>query len=66
VSDEDTIRKHALECLRLRADCLQLASEAATPELREHFLAQAAVWADLAERGPGVIHIIAADLDAEA
>jgi hypothetical protein len=31
---------------------MQLAGEAATPELQRHFLDQAEVWAEMAERGP--------------
>ncbi len=39
---------------------MELASEAATPELQRHFLTQAEVWAELAERGPdGTAYAIA-------
>jgi hypothetical protein len=50
--DAGASRKYALECLRMKAECMQLAGEAATPELQRHFLNQANVWAEMAERGP--------------
>jgi len=52
VPDQEAHRKYALECLRLKAECMQLAGEAATPELQRHFLHQAEVWAEMAERAP--------------
>jgi hypothetical protein len=36
----------------MKAECMQLAGDAATPELQRHFLDQADVWAGMAERGP--------------
>jgi hypothetical protein len=53
VSDQEVERKYLLECLRMKAECMQLAGEAATPELQRHFLEQAEVWGEMAERGPG-------------
>ena len=44
-------RKHALECLRLEAECLQLARDVHSPALRSHFLRMAKLWPALAERG---------------
>ena len=44
--------KHALECLRLEADCRQLGARADIPLLKSHFVLMAAVWAALAESGP--------------
>ena len=59
MSEQEAIQKYVLECLRLKADCMQLASEAATPELQRHFLDQADVWAEMAERGPDAkVHVI--------
>jgi hypothetical protein len=52
MSGSDTLRKHALECLRLAADCEQSAREIEDPVLREHFTGMATVWETLAERGP--------------
>ncbi len=43
--------KHDLECLRLAADCRQLASDIADPDLRSHFLRMAEVWTNLSNRG---------------
>ena len=59
MSEQEANRKYALECLRLKAECMQLASEAVTTELQRHFLDQADVWAEMAERGPDAkVHII--------
>ena len=52
MAEQEAHRKYALECLRMKAECMQLASEAATPELQRHFLGQAEIWAEMAERGP--------------
>ena len=48
----DQLGKHALECLRLEADCRQLGAEADIPLLKSHFVRMAAVWAALANSGP--------------
>lgn len=53
--DSDGSRKHALECLRLEADCMQLAVETNRPTLQSHFVRMAAVWAALADSGPSDI-----------
>jgi hypothetical protein len=45
-------RKHALECLRLQAECLQLAVEFDRQDARVHFVRMAGVWAALAEGNP--------------
>ena len=45
---------------------MQLAGEAATPELQRHFLDQAEVWAELAERGPDANIPPPADPDASS
>jgi hypothetical protein len=50
----EQLRKHALECLRLEADCMQLAG-APTPVLQSHFLRMARAWFALAVSGPNVI-----------
>ena len=52
VSKSDGSRKHALECLRLAADCRQLARDIAHPAGRRHFLRMAEEWTALAEHGP--------------
>ena len=53
MSETDYSRKHALECLRLAADCMQLVSDLHNPALQLHFLRMARVWSDHAVRGPG-------------
>jgi hypothetical protein len=49
VFGSDGLRKHALECLRLEADCKQLAIETNRPSLQSHFVRMAGVWAALAD-----------------
>jgi hypothetical protein len=50
--DPEQLRKCALECLRLEADCLQLAGDAADPNSQSHFLRMARVWFAMAVSGP--------------
>jgi hypothetical protein len=52
VSESDNSRKHALECLRLEADCMQLAGVIHDPALQRHFVRMAREWSSLAVRGP--------------
>jgi hypothetical protein len=47
-------RKHALECLRLAAECRQLARDIERPAAQRHFLRMAEEWTALAEKGPEV------------
>jgi hypothetical protein len=63
VSDQQAHRKFALECLRMKAECMQLAGDAATPELQRHFLDQAAAWGEMADRGPTATVVPPADPD---
>ena len=37
-ADREAGRKHALACLRMAADCMQLVGEIRTPDLQRHFL----------------------------
>jgi hypothetical protein len=46
------LQKHALECLRLQADCMQLAEVACSPNVRSHFASMARFWGTLAASGP--------------
>lgn len=46
------LQKHALECLRLQADCMQLAGAALSPDVRSHFASMARFWGTLADSGP--------------
>jgi hypothetical protein len=52
MSESDNLRKHALECMRLATDCMQLAGDAPSPALQSHFLRMARVWTTLADQGP--------------
>jgi glycine cleavage system aminomethyltransferase T len=52
VSGSDNSRKHALECLRLAADCMQLAGDAHNPALQTHFVRMGREWSSLAIQGP--------------
>jgi hypothetical protein len=45
-------RKHALACLRLESECMQLASEVRDPILQSHFLRASEHWSTLAVSGP--------------
>jgi hypothetical protein len=55
MSRPDQIRKHALECLRLEADCMQLAGDSESPKLQSHFLSMAHMWLTLGLSGPSAI-----------
>ena len=45
------IHRRSLECLRLEADCKQLAWDADNPRLQGHFLWMAQVWFAMAVSG---------------
>ena len=45
-------RKHELECVRLAADCMQLAGDVHSPALQSHFVRMARKWSSLAVQGP--------------
>jgi hypothetical protein len=49
MSTPEKLRKHALECLRLAADCTQSARVVHDPVLRAHFAGMAKRWSALAE-----------------
>ena len=44
--------KHALECLRLQADCMQLAGVARSVNVQSHFVSMGRFWGTLAVSGP--------------
>ena len=46
------LQKHVLECLRLQADCMELAGVAHSPNLQSHFVSMARFWGTLAVSGP--------------
>jgi hypothetical protein len=50
MSESDILRKHRLECMRLAADCRQLAADIARPDLQSHFLRLAGMWTNLASQ----------------
>jgi hypothetical protein len=50
--DAQQLRKHALECLRLQADCMELAGVAYRHNVRSHFVSMAEFWGNLAVSGP--------------
>ena len=50
--ESDRLRRHALECLRLAADCEELALDVRDPDLAAHFDGMADLWSNLAEHGP--------------
>ena len=49
--ESDNSRKRALECLRLEADCMQLAGVVHGPALQTHFVRMAREWSSLAVQG---------------
>ena len=51
MSQSTDLRKQELECLRLEADCLQLADAIHDPSLRSHFIRMAKQWSILAAWG---------------
>jgi hypothetical protein len=51
MSQSSSLRKQELECLRLEADCLQLADAIDSPSLKSHFIRMAKEWSILAAWG---------------
>jgi hypothetical protein len=51
VSDSNYSRMHALECLRLASDCMQLARDVHVHALQKHFVRMAREWTSLAVQG---------------
>ena len=52
MSRSEKLLKHDLECMRLAADCMELAGDVSSPALQRHFVQMARVWTTQAERGP--------------
>ena len=46
------LQMHALECLRLQADCMELAGVARSSNVQSHFVSMARFWGTLAASGP--------------
>lgn len=51
MSESANLRKQELECLRLEADCLQLASAVKSSSLKAHFTRMAQKWSAVAAWG---------------
>ena len=47
------LQMHALECLRLQADCMELAGVSPSGNVQSHFVSMAQFWGNLAVSGPG-------------
>jgi hypothetical protein len=52
MSEAKQLQRHALECLRLQADCMQLARVARSLNVQSHFVSMAQFWGTLAALGP--------------
>jgi len=52
---EFNVRKYTLLCLRLAAECRNLAADVPEPDLRAHFLRMASKWTELSDQ-PRVLH----------
>jgi hypothetical protein len=48
MSESSDIQKNALMCMRLAAECRDLAADAPERDLRAHFLHMASAWEELA------------------
>jgi hypothetical protein len=48
--ESDKVHKHALTCMRLAAECRDLAAEVPEPDLKRRFLHMASMWTELANR----------------
>jgi hypothetical protein len=52
---EFKLRKYALMCKRLAAECRGLAAAVPDPDLRAHFLHMASTWTEQADQ-PRILH----------
>jgi hypothetical protein len=52
VSKPEQLQKLALECLRLEADCMQLAGDARNPNTQSLFVRMGRFWSGMAVAGP--------------
>jgi hypothetical protein len=52
MSESSYVQNFALMCLRLAAECRDLATDAPEAELRAHFLHMANMWTELADHSP--------------
>jgi hypothetical protein len=51
----DYTQKHKLACVRMAAECRNLAADVPEPDLRAHLLHMASMWTQLADQ-PRVLH----------
>jgi hypothetical protein len=49
MSDTEYARKHALECLRLASDCMQLAGDVRNPAVQSRLLQMGKLWTNLTD-----------------
>jgi hypothetical protein len=52
VCDSDRVHKYSLECLRLAAECKNLAQGVPVPAVKAHYLRMAEMWLELAVSPP--------------
>ena len=52
---EFSVKKYTLMCMRLAAECRNLAADAPEADLKAHFLRLADSWEEIADR-PRVLH----------
>ena len=55
MSESDNTQKHALACMRMAAECKDLAADVPEPDLKARFLLMASMWTELADL-PRVLH----------
>lgn len=53
MSESNRVQKYTLLCLRMAAECRNLAEDVPTPELRARFLHMAGTWTELADQPGG-------------
>jgi hypothetical protein len=52
MSELNHFQRHSLECLRLEADCMELAGDFRRPAWQAHFLRMAREWRSQVDRDP--------------
>jgi hypothetical protein len=49
MSESNYIQRYSLLCLRLAAECRNMAAEVPEPDARAHFIHMASTWTELAD-----------------
>ena len=49
MSESNNVHKYVQACMRMAAECRDLAADVYEPDLRAHFLRMASMWTDLAD-----------------